>query len=257
MKLAAQLYTLRDYLKNEKEIAETLKKVKEIGYNAVQVSGFDNFRYEWLKEVCDALNLKIAVTHNPYEKLINETDKILEEHEILNCPYIGLGYFKMENKADCDMFLDKIIPVADKIYSAGKKFCYHNHSGEFKKIDDDNTILNYFAKNTSPNKFGFILDFYWAYKAGADCINLIENYKDRLQIVHFKDMKKNSSSNQNDMCEIFEGQIDYMKIYEHLKKSDCQWVAIEQDVCDVNPFDSLKISYDNIVKRGLFSEEVH
>lgn len=38
MKLAAQLYTLREHLETPEDIDNTLKKVKEIGYDAVQVS---------------------------------------------------------------------------------------------------------------------------------------------------------------------------------------------------------------------------
>lgn len=34
-----QLYTLRDFCKSVSDTAETLKKVKEMGYNVVQISG--------------------------------------------------------------------------------------------------------------------------------------------------------------------------------------------------------------------------
>ena len=256
MKLAAQLYTLREYLKTEGEIAETLGRVKAIGYDAVQVSGLGAFRYQWLKGAADALNLKIPVTHNPFDKIVNETDKLIEEHEIIDCPYIGLGYYKMENKDDCDAFLEKIIPAAEKIYKSGRKFCYHNHSGEFIKIEENKTVLDYLAENTEAEKFGFILDFYWAEKAGADALDLIDKYGSRMQVVHFKDMKKNASSGENDMCEIFEGKIDYVKIYTALLKAGCEWAAVEQDVCDINPFDSMKLSYDKIKARGLFRGEL-
>lgn len=37
--IAAQLYTLREFLKTEPLIFESLKKVKKMGYDAIQVSG--------------------------------------------------------------------------------------------------------------------------------------------------------------------------------------------------------------------------
>lgn len=37
--LAAQLYTIREYTKTPKDIAESMKKIKAIGYDAVQISG--------------------------------------------------------------------------------------------------------------------------------------------------------------------------------------------------------------------------
>lgn len=37
--VAAQLFTVRDYCKNDADIAVTLKKISDIGYREVQVSG--------------------------------------------------------------------------------------------------------------------------------------------------------------------------------------------------------------------------
>ena len=37
--LAAQLYTVRDFCKTAADLAATAKKIREIGYPAVQVSG--------------------------------------------------------------------------------------------------------------------------------------------------------------------------------------------------------------------------
>ena len=39
MKIGVQLYTLRGLLKNEKDIRTTLSRIKDIGYNYVQLSG--------------------------------------------------------------------------------------------------------------------------------------------------------------------------------------------------------------------------
>ena len=39
MEIGAQFYTLRDFCKDTYSFAETLKKVADIGYKAVQISG--------------------------------------------------------------------------------------------------------------------------------------------------------------------------------------------------------------------------
>ena len=38
--LAAQLYTVREFTKTPEGVAETFKKVRQIGYKAVQISAF-------------------------------------------------------------------------------------------------------------------------------------------------------------------------------------------------------------------------
>ena len=50
MIIGAQLYTLRDYCKNLDDFSETLKKVADIGYTSVQVSGTCAYEAEWLRD---------------------------------------------------------------------------------------------------------------------------------------------------------------------------------------------------------------
>ena len=50
MQIGAQLFTVRDFCKDLESFSESLKKVAEIGYRVVQVSGSCAFEGEWLKE---------------------------------------------------------------------------------------------------------------------------------------------------------------------------------------------------------------
>ena len=53
MKIGAQLYTVRDFCKDLDGFALTLKKVADIGYKYVQVSGTCAFDPHWLKAELD------------------------------------------------------------------------------------------------------------------------------------------------------------------------------------------------------------
>ena len=63
MKFGAQLYTLKNYTKTLEDFENSLKKVAEIGYKYVQVSGTCDFEPEWLKEKLDKYGLKCVLTH--------------------------------------------------------------------------------------------------------------------------------------------------------------------------------------------------
>lgn len=58
MKLGAQLYTVRDYTNNLKDFEETLKKISEIGYEYVQVSGTCDYNSKWLRDMLKKYNLR-------------------------------------------------------------------------------------------------------------------------------------------------------------------------------------------------------
>lgn len=253
MKLAAQLYTVRGYTKTPEEIRKTLKKIKTIGYNAVQISAIGQISPKLLKEYADEAGVAICASHTAFDRIIKDTDNVIEEHNIWGCKYIGLGGMGEKYrycKQGYDEFLKEISPAADRIYSAGLKFLYHNHAFEFEKIDEKTIGIEYLARNTCSEKFGFLADLYWVQAGGASPVAFIKKYSDRLNVVHFKDMTV--IDNSAAMAEIFEGNMDYENIYSECEKAGVEWVAIEQDICRRDPFDSLKISYDNLIKKGMF-----
>ena len=122
MQIGAQLYTLRTYLQTEADIRLSLQKVAEMGYKIVQVSGMGKIDPHVLREICDELGLKIVLTHNAPERILYDTDKLIEEHNILGCDYIGLG--GMPEKYRCDFWIDQFgkdfLEPAKKIAAAGK-----------------------------------------------------------------------------------------------------------------------------------------
>lgn len=254
MKLAAQLFTIREFTKTPEDIYKSFKKIRDIGYDYIQVSAFGKIEPKQLKEYADEFNLKICATHTPYDRILNDTEKVIAEHKLWNCDYIGLGSMPPEyrcTKEGCDAFLKEVAPAVDKIYDAGLKFMYHNHNFEFNKIDGNLNTLEYFSKKTDENKFGFLADFYWIQAGGLTPVEFINKYAKRLDVVHFKDLKVIESTTIT-MCEIFSGNMDYQKIYDECKKCGVKYVAVEQDKCPGDPFDSLKISYNNIKAHNMF-----
>lgn len=90
--LAAQLYTLREYLTNPADIADTLKKVRKIGYEVIQVSGMGPIAEEELLKIAQGEGLTICATHDSGAKILDETDAIIERLEKLNCKYTAYPY---------------------------------------------------------------------------------------------------------------------------------------------------------------------
>ena len=46
--------------------------------------------------------------------------------------------------------------------------------------------------------------------------------------------------------EVGQGNLNWKGILEICKQADVKWYLVEQDVCQGNPLDSAKISYDNL-----------
>ena len=85
MNIGAQFYTIRDFCKDTDSFAETLKRVADIGYKYVQISGTCDYDALWLKENLEKNGLKCVVTHIWEGHLTADTDKIIENHKIFDC----------------------------------------------------------------------------------------------------------------------------------------------------------------------------
>ena len=91
MKIGAQLYTLRDYCKTLDDFSETLKKVADIGYTTVQVSGTCAYEADWLADQLKSAGLTCGITHFSYDRILNDTEKTIADHKTFGCKYIGIG----------------------------------------------------------------------------------------------------------------------------------------------------------------------
>ena len=85
--LAAQLYTLREFTKTPKDIAETMKKVKQIGYDAVQISALGPIDPKELAAILDGEGLVCCASHDGGEDLFNKTDELIEKLHAVKCAY--------------------------------------------------------------------------------------------------------------------------------------------------------------------------
>jgi len=248
MTIAAQLYTLRDFTRTPEDIEDTLKKVKKIGFNAVQVSGIGPIEPERLKGICDDLGLAICATHTPYERLKNDTEAVIREHKLWNCKYVGLGAMPKEFERSKEGFLafaKECNEIAKRIYESGLKFAYHNHNFEFEKFDGI-TGMEILINETDPQAFGFIIDTYWVQAGGANPVDWIRKVEGRMGVVHLKDMAV--IKGQQAFAEIGEGNLDWPSIIKACRETGVEWYAVEQDICLRDPFESLKISLEYLMK---------
>jgi len=252
LKLGAQLYTVRQYTQNEKDFAETIKKIADIGYKYVQVSGIGGgISPEFIRKFTDDNNIKVVLTHTSPERIKNETEKVIEEHEIFKCGGIGVGgMFGVERSEDgYKQFAENFASAVEKIKAAKKVFLYHNHDFEFIKYGGK-TGIDILLENTDRDGFKLTFDTYWAQFAEVDPAGFIEKYKDRIFVTHLKDMAV--INNKPEMTEVLTGIMDFNKILEVSENHDILWHFVEQDEVRMDAFDSMKVSFDNLMKTGMF-----
>lgn len=247
MKIGAQLYTVRNSAQSLDDFAKTLKKVSDIGYKTVQVSGTCAFPAEWLREQLIKNGLECAVTHTPPERLLNETEKVAEEHKIFGCRYVGLGWnaFRLDENDTPEEFIKKYLPVAKTLKSRGVSFMYHNHDQEFQKIGG-RRIIELLADAFTKDEMGFIVDTFWVQAAGGDPAEWIRKFSGRTPCIHLKDFAYGRK-----FAVIGEGNMNFDAVFKAAEDSGVEYMLVEQDDCyGEDPFECLKRSYEYLKSKG-------
>lgn len=253
MKIGAQLYTVHDYTKTLEGLSDALARVADIGYTSVQVSGTCEYEADWLAEELKKNGLTCNLTHTPFEKMVENPAKVIENHNTFGCKYIGIGaytdFWKLGIGA-MDEFAAKAHPVIEAFNNAGKKLFYHNHNHEFKP-ENGTCIFEKLVDAFGADELGFTLDVYWVKEGGHDPVQWLKDLKGRVQCIHFKDMTSDKDG-KHIFAPVGGGILDFDEIIKASYDAGVEYAFVEQDDCyGENPFDCLKKSYDFLKSKGL------
>lgn len=251
MRVGAQLYTLREYCRDLGGFSESLKKVADIGYEFVQVSGTCPFEAEWLKNELQKNGLTCVLTHTNPDAIKNDTANVIENHKIFGSKLIGVGCMPGGHQcANYEAFEEGFKPAAKKIAESGLYLMYHNHQFEFAKDEKGVTGMEKLATMFSPDEMGFTVDTYWVQFGGGDPAQWIKNLKGRVPAIHLKDMA--IVSNQQRMAVVGEGNINFSRVLYEAENAGTEYLLVEQDDCyGEDPFDCLRRSFKRLGSWGL------
>jgi sugar phosphate isomerase/epimerase len=250
--VGAQLYTLRDYTRTAAEVADTLKKVADIGYTAVQLSGFGDIDPKDVALMLQDNGLTAASTHTGWDRYLNDLDAVIEEHLLWKCPHPSTGglpaeYFSLDG---LKRFLDELAPIVERLASVGMDWSYHNHNHELARYGEK-TWLATLYDTAPPDLLKAEIDTYWIQAGGGDPVYWIQKCSGRQPLIHLKDMMV-TPQREVRMAEIGEGNMNWPAILAAAAEAGVEWYLVEQDHCyERSPFESLAISYRNMRAMGL------
>ena len=91
MIIGAQGFTIRNFAQNEADLRVTAKKLHDIGFKTLQVSAFGDIDPHIIREICDENDLKIIITHTNQQLILENPEKVIENHRIMGCNHVGIG----------------------------------------------------------------------------------------------------------------------------------------------------------------------
>ncbi|MBR5649958.1 sugar phosphate isomerase/epimerase family protein [Pseudobutyrivibrio sp.] len=247
-----QVYGLRDLLENTPEnFKNVMTKVKEMGYDGVELAGLYGLEPKFVKETLDEVGLIPISAHVAFQEMMDDIDKVIADYSVIGVKYLVMPYMAEEyrpaNPEGFKEFLPLLNQVGEKIHKAGMTFLYHNHDFEFVKLENGKWGYDEMFDAIPAENLQSELDTCWCDVATGEAPEFIKKYTDRIPVVHLKDyIKKGEVKNMYKLIGIDEeesegdtgyfgfrsvgfGQMLWEPVLEAAIDANAQWVIVEQD----------------------------
>ena len=253
IKVGIQSYTIRDYCKTIEDIDKTLAELASWGVKDIQISGIGKVDWNELAETVKKYDMNVCVTHTPFERMIKETDAVIDEHIKLGCDCLGIGAMPGEyerTEEGVEKFLADLIPVAEKMRKRGVHLAYHNHDFDLK-LFGEKSILDRMLELDS-DLLWFIPDVAWLQIAGENPAEYLKKMQGRVKVLHFKDYNPvEGQEHPWAFTELGKGVVDLPACYETAKEMGIPYIMFEQDNnWTVDAMQSSKEAFEYMKKLG-------
>ena len=182
MEYGLQMYSVRDITKDD--LPGAVAKVAQMGYKLIEFAGFFGHSAEEVNKMLSDNGVKVSGTHTGLAELLNDYEGTVAFHKAINNPIYIIPGHDLSTKEKVDQFIEDVNRLQPMLKAEGIEMGFHNHSSEFLPNKDGVIFYDELVSRTS---LLLEIDTFWAYAAGKDPVALMEQYKDRLRLIHIKD----------------------------------------------------------------------
>lgn len=268
--VAVQVYSVREDA--EKDFKGTIQKIKDMGYDGVELAGLYGYTPEEIRAVLDEVGIKAISAHVPFKELMGDLEGTVAKYVTIGVKYIAIPYLEEEDRPGTPNFEGNVVKFAEICKACKDKgitTLYHNHDFEFDKMPDGRYALDYIYDTISADLLQTEIDTCWVNIAGENPADYIRKYTNRSPVVHLKDFYKEGKTanmyeligtdvkKEEDAGGFFEfrpvgsGMQDFPSILEASIDAGSEWVVVEQDQSNGRtPMEAIKMSRDYLKGLG-------
>lgn len=270
---SVQQIMLAQVLKNEKQAEETLKAVKNAGFDAIELNGFmlrpsgmlvrmltrmagmptgNCGNYGW-KALVESSGLRVTAIHEDLGTIEREMENVLKEALDFGTDKIvvtGMYRFDYTDEVQLLKLAERLNAAGEKLKKNGVTLLYHNHNTEFRRLPDGRVVYDVLMENTDPELLAAEFDSYWAADIGANALGYMQKLGKRLKLYHVNDRGVRPGKTpitpilKSDAVELGLGAMDLPNMLDIAMRSPVDSVVLE---CHKNwiggsPLRSLEIS---------------
>ncbi|MBQ6844779.1 MAG: sugar phosphate isomerase/epimerase [Agathobacter sp.] len=207
---AVQQIMLGSAIKSEADAKEVLHKVKQAGYNGIELNGFmirptpflvrmltkfagmpvgKGGNYDWISLVKEA-GLYVVAVHEDLGTVKKEPEAVIAEAKAFGTKYVvitGMYRFDYSDESAVRQLARDLNEAGKRLLEDGIHLLYHNHNCELRKVSKDRTAYDLLIEETNPEYVNFELDSYWLAEAGVDPLLYMKLLGNRMKLYHIND----------------------------------------------------------------------
>ena len=269
MKIGYQIYSAR--ADAERDLAGTLKAVKAMGYDAVELAGLYGKSAAEFKQALDEAGIPAVSAHVPLQEIEADMFKAISDCKLLGCEYIAVPYTDALHRPGGEGFAEALCVIAKfgrLCREAGIQLLYHNHDFEFTKISGI-FGLDFIYRAIDAETLKTEIDTCWVKYAGEDPAAYVRSYAGRAPVVHLKDyvgkkggkdpyaligIQSESSSGEGEFefRPVGYGCQDMPAVVSAAREAKAEWVIVEQDESvGRTPLEAARLSIEYLKSIGV------
>ena len=261
-------------------VYEAVRKVKEIGYNSIEISGHFECNQEMVNELCRARDdfgveiCALSVSYsgpfrgfNPFRRnfvpnrLPEDFDKVVAFCKQLGCRYVRYAGLpaSISSFEDLKKYFEYTEEICLRLEKEGIKLCMHNHDTEFIKYNGKTAFA--WSVELAPH-LNYEFDVLGAAHAGTNLLEDMQLIKGRMPLIHFEDIKvipkpatapgvRPHLDEYIVGCPLGEGNVPVKSFCDTAMECGNEYFIIEvSNFFGVDPYDGLKLAADNLKAAG-------
>lgn len=252
------------------DIERAIREIAELGFTGIQLRA--NALAKWgqkpeeLKKLMDDAKLELVMFSSGNADIHTGNDEAEIAKHVVNAKFVkALGGKRMQvtnssrpktgavSNEDLVKYAKMLTEVGKRTADVGVETTYHNHMGQLGQTPEEvDTIL----QNTDPKRVGFLLDVAHYLQGGGDPAAAVRKYKDRIKLLHIKDVKNTGTPNGYQFVELGQGRLDFPAVFAALNAINYKgYAVVELDAIPVKgrtTMESGQIAKDYLVSKMKF-----
>ncbi|MBP0482811.1 sugar phosphate isomerase/epimerase family protein [Sagittula salina] len=230
MDVSFQVYSAREATPWE----DVVKDIADLGYT--QVEGFGGVYGDAgaFRALLDAHGLTMPSGHFfPLGAFEGDLERSLKVAKALGmqrmfCPAPEDLWRNGTDAANWIALAERLETACKKVNDAGFAFGWHNHHWEFMPLPDGRIAMDLLLEHAP--SIDWEMDVAWVVRGGADPLDYIARYKDRLTTAHVKDIApEGDCADEDGWADVGQGILDWKGLMAALRGAGVDLFVMEHD----------------------------